>query len=243
MTNSLRIVLLIYLVSMPVHAGFFSETAEGWHWYCVQKTKQEEQKLALMSPTEQVNFYSKLLAEKLHRAWVYPTVENIKRYQEMQQDLMQRSTYFASAWMHSLYKTPDLDYTLVSPVNHLGRSIYLEQQKSVVKNAISKLKNTHGLFFFFKGNCAYCETFAPIVQAFSQKYGWEVLAISADGTQLPGFERSQMDNGLLEKWNISVLPALFAIAPQSQQVLPIAFGLVSLEEIETRLMNVIQPFL
>ena len=245
---NLRLVaLLCYLLAFKAQAAFFGQHAQGWHWYqdplyaeSPKKLDAEQSpSLVVLTPSEQVKAYSKALEQKLHKAWVNPSSANIKAYQEMQKDLMQRSENFTKTWMQTLYLEPQLDHTLVFPVNQKGRHIYLDQQKLAFARRLQELKDSYGLFFFFRGDCLYCEAFAPIVQQFSSLSGWEVLAISTDGHQIPGFAQSTIDNGLVDKWKISVLPALFAVNPHTQEVLPLAQGLSSLDEIENRIMTLI----
>ncbi len=238
--------VLALMFSTHLHASFFERNAEGWHWY--QDPMIEEEKeikpedtdhKSSLTATEIVKSYAQELEKRLHTAWVNPTYKNLRDYQEMQKDLMGRSETFSNIWMQVLYQNPYLDYTIGFPVNQKGRHVYLDNQKQMVQETIQSLKESFGLFFFFKSGCAYCEAFAPIVQQFSQNTGWEVLAISIDGSQLPGFKQVVVDNGLFAKLQIGVLPALFAVNPKTQAMLPIAYGLTSIEEMESRIMTLV----
>ena len=50
------------------------------------------------------------------------------------------------------------------------------------------------------------------------------------------FPNVQPDNGLAQAWGIRVLPALFAVNPQTREAVPVAYGLTSLDDMETRVM-------
>lgn len=234
-------ILIGLMLSINLNAAFFEQNAEGWHWYQDpiieehQEPKEFKHDANPSTPTDIINSYKKELEKKLHMAIVYPTHKNIQAYQEMQRDLMQRSHHFAKTWMQVVYQHPELDHTLVSPVNQKARHIYLDQEKSKVASLIRDLKEEYGLFFFFSSDCAYCHQFAPMVQQFAAKHEWKVVAISLDGGVIPGFKEILPDNGLASKWQIKVLPALFVVNPKSSQVVPIAWGLTSLEEIEERI--------
>ena len=102
---NLRLVaLLCYLLAFKAQAAFFGQHAQGWHWYQdplyaeLPKKQDAEQSpsLVVLTPSEQVKAYSKALEQKLHKAWVNPSSTNIKAYQEMQKDLMQRSENFTN---------------------------------------------------------------------------------------------------------------------------------------------------
>lgn len=249
----MRLAFFLLIISVAIHGkslqgkSFFTQHGRGWHWYELQLImgqkkilKQDKQKFlssSALSPTEQVTQYRKTLEAKLALAWLNPTPQNIKTYIEMQKDLTDRSKLFSEVWLQTVFTNPALDHTLISPVNQKARHIQIDQQKLKTKQIIHDLAKEYGLFFFFKGGCAYCHQFAPIVKEFAQIYGWEVLAISEDGGKLREFPNSVKDNGLMNQWNVEVLPALFAICPQNSEVIPIAYGLTSIEEMEKRIVK------
>ena len=230
---------ILLLITSKLNAAFFEQHADGWHWYQDPIPTEElksNQNLASGSPTELIKAYQQELEKRLHKAWVYPSYKNLQAYQNMQQDLMQRSQNFSQTWMQVVYQNPQLDHTLRSPVNQKSRHIYLDQEKQTIKEMISRLKDQYGLFFFFDSSCEYCYQFAPIVQQFAKNYGWKVIGVSVDGKPISGFTEFVRDNGLASKWNVRVLPSLFAVNPTTGDLLPVAHGLTSLDEMEVRIM-------
>jgi conjugal transfer pilus assembly protein TraF len=243
------------LVPKTSATHFFGEHARGWHWYEYipllipeERDQQEgqekggqEQKApsSPSTPTELVKAYRKELESRLHAAWVNPTPQNVKAYQEMQKDLTDRSKIFSTVWMQNVFSNPELDHTLVSPVNQQGRHIQIDLEKHRAFKMIKNLSETFGLFFFFAEQCPYCHQFAPIVKKFAETYGWEVIAISVDGGSLPEFPHAEADNGLFHAWGIKALPSLFAVNPKTQEAIPVAYGLTSLDDMETRVMALV----
>jgi len=243
-------------LATSLQAGFFNEQAQGWHWYetlsledIFEDNKPEEKASSFSSPntplkpktsTELVKAYRQELERRLTEAWVNPTSQNLTAYQKMQKDMMTRSERFSNTWMQVVYENPSLDHTLVAPVNQKARHVYLDEEKKHTFETIKALSKTYGLFFFFRGDCSYCHQFAPIVKTFSETYGWEVIAISQDGEPLEEFPEVQSDNGLFTAWKIEVLPSLYAVNPTTGHVLPIAFGMTSLDQMKERIMTLVQ---
>jgi len=235
-----------------VHAGFFDQHAEGWHWYEVlpiEGTLEKDKKTASTkpegfakqkSPTDVVKAYRLELERRLNEAWIHPTPHTLKAYQEMQKDMTDRSKVFSDVWMRVIFENPSLDHTLVSPVNQKARHIQLDLEKEKVQKTIKGLSEEYGLFFFFSGGCEYCHAFAPIVKQFSETYGWEVLPISIDGGECEVFPEAILDNGLFEQWKVEVIPALFAVNPHTGHVIPIAHGMTSLDQMEVRIMKLVE---
>lgn len=244
--------------------SFFLDHTRGWHWYEPiptfedsneeekrgEKKTEERTNASSKTPTELVKAYREELEARLHRAWFDPIPQNIQAYQEMQKDLMNRSKIFATVWMQNVFQRPELDHTLVSPVNQQARHLQIDLEKERTNQTIKNLSESYGLFFFFSGNCPYCHQFAPIVKHFAESYGWKVIAIRVDvdasdrgsiaQTSLAEFPNAEADNGLFEMWGVKVLPALFAINPTTKEAIPIAYGLTSLDEMENRIMTLLE---
>jgi len=224
-------------------AGFFDHKAEGWHWYEDSKKKKDKeegpQKVAsqpdLQDPKALLEDFKLEVSRVKAKALMDPTYENIKAYMVIQKEMMGKASRFAARWKEVLYTTPELDYTVKHPTSQAARHIYLDLEKQQMDRAIQGLSKTHGLFFFYSGSCTYCHKFAPIVKAFAQKYGWEVLPISIDGAALPEFPNFKPDNGTAQALGVQVLPSLLAVEPTAGQVIPLSYGFSTHDQIEDRI--------
>jgi conjugal transfer pilus assembly protein TraF len=218
---------------------YFSDHERGWHWY--QAPGPEDEKINSkdeFSQLEKLKKYQQELEEAKAEAVLNPTPENVKNYQILQYEMLEKSHKFADVWMQNVYKNPEINYALKSPTSQSAIHIHMQEKKKSREERILALSKSYGLFYFFKNNCHYCEAFAPIVKKFSEKYQWEVLAISEFGETSPHFSRNVKDNGLAETWGVSVYPSLFAVNPQTGDVIPIANGMISIEVMEERIITI-----
>jgi conjugal transfer pilus assembly protein TraF len=240
------IVSLLYILiwlCQPAHAAFFDRKAEGWHWYEDPKKKKDKKETPQEPQSVAKEQDAKALLEEFKqeisrvkaKALMDPTYENIRDYMVIQKEMMGKASLFAAKWKEVLYTTPELDYTVKHPTSQAGRHIYLDLEKQQMDKAIQGLSKTHGLFFFYSGSCTYCHKFAPIVKAFSQKYGWEVLPISIDGAGLPEFPTFKPDNGTAATLGVKVLPSLLAVEPSTGQLIPLSYGFSTHDQIEDRI--------
>lgn len=231
---------VLFLVSIYCHATYFSDHERGWHWYESndQSENKKENSLLKSSPLERLEEYQNQLETARAEAVLNPTSENVRNYQKLQYEILEKSHKFANVWMQNVYKNPEINYSLKSPTFQNARHIHLREEKRNKEEKILSLSKSYGLFFFFKNDCPYCEAFAPIVKKFSEKYQWEVLAISEFGETNPHFARNVKDNGLAETWGVNVYPSLFAVNPKTGDVIPIADGMISIEEMEGRIVAI-----
>lgn len=236
---------LALLFHFSLAGGWLDRKAEGWAWY--EDTQKPEKKIekesqpkeeelpisqAPLSAAEKAAQIRKDLEEKLAQAVLEPTEENVEHYICEQQKWVNQSAQFSSAWAKVLLKAPELDATTQFPVSQYGIQLYkqLEQEKRAV--LMQKLGSHYGLFFFYEGKSKSSQAFSLVVQEFAKKYEWEVIAISKDGFLLEGFSDNHPDNGTIQMLGMTVFPSLFLVNPQTADICPIAFGLVSLDRIE-----------
>lgn len=246
----MKLILVMFLFLHGCWGNFLNDHATGWWWYqnipeenkdpVMTTPQKQDPKVKTLSPKEQQESYGKELANRLAKAWLNPTPDNVRNYQVMQQDMLEKSNQFANTWAVNLLKHPELDHTLKAPVNQKAIHLKADQDQKAKINAIQELASQFGLFFFFGGECAYCHQFAPTVKAFGAKYNWQVMAISVDGQSVPDFPNAELDNGLYESWKLTTLPVVVAVNPTTGEAIPIAQGMISLSEMEDRIMLMIK---
>ena len=241
------LMMLIFICSaLFAETSFYDDHARGWHWYETMEQEhtfesKDRKKISRQkeySATQELKDYQEILEEAKALAVLYPTPRNVLSYQKLQYEMLRKSGEFAETWMQNIYQNPSLDFTQQFPVSQKARHIYLAEKQRSIEEQIRKLSKKYGLFFFYKNNCPYCDAFSPIVKAFSDKYEWEVLAISEFGEEHDLFKRNVRDNGLADTWGVNTYPSLFAVNPKTGHVLPIAVGMISIQEMEDRIMAI-----
>jgi conjugal transfer pilus assembly protein TraF len=240
-----------------VQGHFFNEKAKGWHWY----QRDAGPKKAEPGPTRQRDMASdmkdkskpseankpnkavtelaekrKVLEEAMAESILRPTRKNVARVQKLQHQWLNQSHRFSGLWMQNLLQTPDLDATVKHPVTQFGIHLQKEDDQLKLEARVKALSQHYGLFFIYQGSCKFCHGMAGVVKQLSDKYGWKVLAISQDGAVLPEFPESKRDNGISQAWNIKGVPAVFVVSPETEQVIPIGHGLISLDQLERNLI-------
>ncbi|MDY7574450.1 conjugal transfer protein TraF [Actimicrobium sp. CCI2.3] len=237
----------------PGFAGtYWSDSERGWHWYedppkTSPKTRPTpapaKPKPAESSP-ELTAFAAlqKQLEDAQRIAFMQPTEDNVRRYLDLQALVVDKSSRFADVWQRVIWATPDLDYTVTGrPVNARALDVFNAQTQRNRATSVAALAKSHVLFFFFRGDCAYCHAFAPYLREFEAKFGLQVEGISLDGGTLPAFPRPRIDNGISRTLDVKHVPALYLADPASGRITPIGFGVLSESELLERLDVVSRP--
>lgn len=230
-------------------ADYFERNAEGWFWYRdpeVEPTGEErhtngtdteysQTTESSEDPLDQLKQIQETIARAEAKAVLYPTRENVTEYLRLNQWQLDQSSLFSDVWRRVVWQNPVLDYSLRRPVTNLAVHAYQDQRKSDRAAAVAQIAATHGLFFFFKGACPYCHTFAPVLKQFSDAYGIEILPVSLDGGVLPDFPHPRTDSRVASELGVSSVPSLFLVDPKQRNVIPVGSGVMSTDELANRI--------
>lgn len=231
---------------------WFERQAEGWFWYIDPPPEEEQAEVTEKNPVEVTPIPLPILAdpkaklkefqEKLENAQalaiMQPTPQNVSAYLYLQKEAMDRSQRFSEVWQQVVWTTPTLDHTLVRPTSPKAVHAYYDERNDHRKQNLKRLSQTHGLFYFFRESCPYCQQFSPILKSFAKRHGFHVTAISMDGGPTPGFDDYRMDNGTASRLGVQTVPAVYLVEPKSRHVQPVSFGLLGPTELEERIESI-----
>ncbi len=230
--------------------GFWIRQREGWFWYRDPPLPAARPKPAepprstpdaqRPTPNKQllVDFdaMQKRLEELKKIAVMAPTEGNLKAYMSFQKLVMDKSSVFADAWQRVVWTDPAFDHaTQGRPVNNFGLQAYDAKRHDDERATLAELAQTHGLFFFFRSDCPYCDKFAPVLSRFAADTGMQVFPVSLDGGGLPEYPAPAADNGIATRLQVASVPALYLATPSLNQIQPIGFGVMSDGEIAHRI--------
>ena len=242
--------LLVTITIAQANSYFYHEQQQGWHWYdnpVKEKTIEQQSQRSeppINSPPyksiEELNALKQTVENAKAQAVLEPTPKNVKTYIELQNEVQQKASEFARIWQTVLWSNPTLDVSLQKPTNQLARQVYADEHQTDKALAIQQLAQDYGFFYFFRSDCPYCQAFSPILKQFEALYNINIMAISLDGKAVPEYPTAKMDNGAGQKLGVNTVPALFAVSPQNQSVIPITFGLISVDELAERLWQLHQ---
>jgi conjugal transfer pilus assembly protein TraF len=187
---------------------------------------------------------TKQIREELDRlkdeAVINPTSDNVRRYLEAQQYVMEKGSVFADVARRVVWETPALDYSLRRPTNALAIHGFKEARREKREAAIARVAAENGLFFFFRSDCSYCHQVAPILRYLQDAHGIEVFAVSLDGGPLREFPDARPDNGISLVLGVEQVPALFLSSKVERRVQALGYGVIAAEEILERMFVLTQ---
>ena len=220
----------------------------GWHFYCDREDEAPEAEPVPAPPagnpadparpaTERILEMRRALEEARAEAILDPTAENVTAYLHLQQETLQRAAAFSDAFRRAVWSTPEVDYTLVRPVGALAKRVWSDGRREARDAALARLGDRYGLIYLGSTRCAACRVFGPLLRAFAERHGLDVLAVSLTGEALEGWPRAVPDGGRAARLGLgdAPIPALVLFDTVTRAVLPVGFGVMAEDEMAERI--------
>jgi len=227
-----------------------SASSLGWHFYCDREEERREAEPPPAQPvpeppaagegpsaTERILELRRALEEARAAAILDPTPAKVTAYLRLQQETLQRAAAFSDAFRRTVWATPELDYTLRRPVGALAKRVWSDERRQARDAALARLGERYGLIYLGHAGCAGCKVFGPLLRAFAQRHGLDVLAVSLTGHALEGWPEAVADNGRAARLGLgnAPVPALVLFDTRTKRVLPVGFGVMAEDEMAERI--------
>lgn len=225
----------------------WSNPDRGFSWYPPDKPKpkQDDKKkkdepkrvdIRTMTNLDEINKEVEVLRS---RAVLQPTEANVFAYMAAQDFVMSKAALFADVARRVVWQNPEIDSNARQPIATYSSTAKRERTAAQRRNVMADLSRTHGLVFFFRGDCPFCHDFAPVLKNVSDQYGIEVMPVTMDGGVLPEFPRPRRDNGISafvsSGAGIQTVPALYLVSNDQKTVTLIGVGALSMEDVTERI--------
>ena len=251
----LSVLWIVVAEAQEASPRYWSDAWRGWHFYEEPEPRPKGQRDARPSPprrpapaparpAEIVEFerLQKAVEQTRHIAIMRPTEANVRRYMELEAQVVARASTFADMAQRIAWATPELDPTLQGrPVNAKALEVFEQTELADRSRSIAELGRDHVLFFFYRSDCPYCHAFSPTLEAFSARFGIQIVPISVDGKGLPSFPTFRRDNGIARTLQVTQVPAIYLAEPYTGKIVPIGFGVLSESQLIERITTVTAP--
>jgi conjugal transfer pilus assembly protein TraF len=218
-------------------------------WFYCSKPKAKPKDAAPTSPpaptetaTERLDKVTAELRELKAMAILEPTTEHIEAYVRYQREQLDRASMFSDVWQRAVWQKPELDYTLQRPVGTVAKRQWLDTRKVDRDQALNRLGERYGVFYFFAQSCAACEIFSPILKSVTDSHGLHVMAVSTDGGPSTVFTRYAVDSGQRERMGLTekTTPAVVLFDTVTKRAVPVGYGVMAADELMDRIYTLTQ---
>lgn len=230
---------LLSRMAMATEQRFYDAAKKGWFWYEEPAPEVEEEKeppAEIRQVPSLVNYsteqlwdmhpddFQNLLMEFQKKAVQRPTEENVHEYLTMQDIARRKAAAYANVASFVIQKYASLDVGRDYPVAAPGVVARVKMQKEEIAATIQSAATDHALLYFSRPDCQYCLEQRQILRFFTDRYGWQIKEIDVDS--MPG---------VATRFGIQTTPSLLLIGKGREEYIPVASGVVALDELEQTL--------
>lgn len=239
--------------------GFFKSSRDGWFWYKNPPLPEEAASApapaappaATIEPDlANMKKFQQAVQDSLDAAVYNPSEKNIQRFLEIWAVSRRKASDFEEIARAAAVQMPWVDETSqgVRPTNPAAQRVFDQVTGERNDDLMRKLATTHGLYFFFRQDCAYCHAFSPMLKQFEQKYGFTVFPISLDGGGIPLYPRPMKDNGMVASVMAKLkipegqfqTPFTVLAEPATGTLLPVGFGPMTADDMVDRISMLVR---
>ena len=252
----------LFLCSFCVYAdeppkSFYEDRQRGWYWH-EEPPVEEEPELPEITPPPPVSPESSDTEEKKvrpfsvqhireslpvlrDRAIDEPNDENLLAWAVMQRVMLDKGSEFSYRNRNLFLKFPELSEERLMKTSGAALIMRDEEIEKNRKDLYKRLSSKVSIFYFYRGDCPWCQKQGPLVSMFRDKTGIDALPISFDGLPPTGdFENYRLTNELesefLKKLTISQVPATYLVFNDGSEITQLTDGFSTLDALEERLV-------
>jgi conjugal transfer pilus assembly protein TraF len=225
---------LVLTFSVQAEKDYYDDRERGYFWYEVEPERSEVDELkkeehqsgvSMLSPREILKKQGEDWEDSLATAMLKPTDKAaMEEYLKKTFAINAQAATFSANFKKMIWTNPEFDSTLQRPVTTQAITAKSQARFKGNESSLEEIAQEKGLVFFFRSDCPYCHRFAPILKKFTDRFGFTVIPVSLDNKGLPDFPYPKPNIELGKKLNVSVVPALFLIEPDSNTVATVGYG-------------------
>lgn len=254
-----------------------SYNATGWQWYSkadeeneqedeliednTQKTQQTQRVQSLeqslkkpkkpkKSYRQQLKAFQAHYEEAQAKAVLTRKVEDVAYAMYLRMFMMEQSKDYGRAFEKALLKYPHLSYELNFPTQDSARQLSRDQHTKRQQQAIAQYAQSHGLFYFYKGEDVHSKPLATSIQQFADQYGITLIGVAIDGVVINEIKEHAFNLSLsnegdhrlrimnkIKQWGVKAVPALFLYDNQTKVMHPFAYGFIAQDQMAERFLQ------
>lgn len=240
-------------ISFCYAGDFLGERYRWWLWFEekqqgreVKKPKREarlnpQAKLTISNKSNEAITYEQAkaeieqfrqeLEERRFMMLARPTVENVALYRAKEKQMWDKAMIIHEAWEMENLLYPEQRDLLNNPVNVHAVKAKREIGRENEQKKLKELAERFELVLFFQGSCKYCQLLSPVLYSFGSRYGFNISAVSIDGSKHELFE-SRTSIELVKRLGIEAVPTVIAVSHDSKVAFELTRGYVSGAELE-----------
>lgn len=164
---------------------------------------------------------------------------SVRKYLLVQQESLRRSETFSHIWQEVIWTDPSFDRPGSLSLGTIAQNVYDEEQHAREQQDLVTLRDSVSLLLAVEPNCRPCEIQWKILKAWADQYQFTVRPIAATLVTLADSTAVLPYPQIIDALQITEFPSLYLIQPSSRSLTRLGTGILTEQEIATRLLRLI----
>jgi len=165
----------------------------------------------------------------------------VRKYLLVQRESLRRSERFSKLWEEVIWTDSTFDRPGHIPTGSLAQTIHEADRTSTRKVTLAALRGSVSLLAVLGPECAACDAQWTILTRWSAGSGIAVRPIAKDLLTLADSTLALPYPRVIDQLGVTQLPSLYLVEPSSGYLTRLGAGLLSDEEINTRILRLMEP--
>lgn len=220
-------------LSIGLHAGFYDRYMEGRYWYNEQQLEeseelQDQETITKDNAQEQLSILQDKFKTSIALALLKPTKSNVKQYMILQQKIMNLSDEFSNTWQQVLLESAGLNGELDNPTAQFALDATKAMEYTAIEECLKKNKEEWLLIFVYDSAQKYSQLAGEMMESFQADTGWEVVPVTLDGKDLPGWPHSKLTKDQGETLGVEASPAYILVNKKTEEIKGAGYGAIAI---------------
>ena len=233
------IVAILVLFSMSLHAGFYDRSMEGFYWYdeTEDQFKEEERqtKITADNAQEELALLQQRFKTAIALALLSPSKKNVQDYMVLQGKIVGLSETFSEVWQKVLLENAALNGEIESPTAQFALEATKAMEYSNIEKCLKKNKASWLLIFVYDSSQKYSQLAGEMMESFQADTGWEIVAVTLDGNDMPGWPNSKLTKDQGATLGIEAAPAYILVNKETEEIRYAGYGAIALSRLKSNI--------
>ena len=231
------IVAILVLLSMSLYAGFYDRSMEGFYWYdeTEEQSKEEEPVVTADNAQEELALLQQRFKTAIALALLSPTKENVQDYMVLQGKIVGLSDAFSEVWQKVLLENAALNGELESPTAQFALEATKAMEYSNIEKCLKKNKSSWLLIFVYDSSQKYSQLAGEMMESFQADTGWEIVPVTLDGNDLPGWPNSKLTKDQGATLGIEAAPAYILVNKETEEIKHAGYGAIAISRLKSNI--------
>jgi hypothetical protein len=164
---------------------------------------------------------------------------SVRKYLLVQRESMRRSETFSRIWQEVIWTDATFDRPEAMPLGGLAQDLYDEERAAWARRHLGAVRDSASLLLVVEPDCRQCEVAWRVLKAWADEYRVTVRPIGATLTTLADGSAALPYPQIVDALQITAFPSLYLVQPGRGHLTRLGTGILSEQEIATRLLRLI----